>query len=251
MTITTQAYDDLSSYYHLIFQDWHAAIKRQAGIISRLLPSPQEAGPVLDCSCGIGTQALGLAALGYEVEGTDISPGAIERARQEAANLGLSVTFRVDDMRSLTTSPVGRYGVVLCMDNSLPHLDNDEQILAALGKMRSRLKSNGTLLLSVRDYENLMTEKPSIMPPSFFQDGKFRRFVHQVWDWMDERRYRFHLYLTFENTSGWQTHHVTGTYRAVTLAEIAALTNKAGFKAIRLLSAGESGYYQPVIHAVA
>ena len=72
MTITTQAYDDLSPYYHLIFQDWHAAIKRQAEIISQLLPSPQETGPVLDCACGIGTQALGLAALGYEVEGTDI-----------------------------------------------------------------------------------------------------------------------------------------------------------------------------------
>jgi glycine/sarcosine N-methyltransferase len=249
--ITTQTYNDLSSYYHLIFQDWYAAIKQQAEVISRFLPSAQEVGPVLDCACGIGTQVLGLAALGYEVEGTDISPNAVARARTEATNLGVSAIFHVDDMRSLKTSPVGRYGAVLCMDNSLPHLDSDEQISTALEAMRSRMKSEGVLLLSLRDYEKLMAERPNIMPPAFFQDGEFRRFVHQVWDWMDERSYRFHLYLTFENVNGWQAHHVTGTYRAVTPAEIVALTERAGFKAVRALSADESGYYQPIIRAVA
>jgi glycine/sarcosine N-methyltransferase len=144
MTNTTKAYDHLIPFYHLIFQDWHSAIKRQAGILSPLLPSPQEAGPVLDCACGIGTQALGLAAVGYAMEGSDISPGEVERAQREAASLGLNISFRTDDMMTLMTAPSGRYGVVLCMDNSLPHLDSDEQILTALRAMRSRLKPNGT-----------------------------------------------------------------------------------------------------------
>jgi 2-polyprenyl-3-methyl-5-hydroxy-6-metoxy-1,4-benzoquinol methylase len=206
---------------------------------------------VLDCACGIGTQALGLAALGYAVEGTDISPRAVERARQEMASLGLNASFRVDDMRTLTTSPTGRYGAVLCMDNSLPHLDSDEQISTALKAMWSRMKPDGVLLISLRDYEKLMAERPSIMPPIFFKNGKLRRFVHQVWDWTDKRRYRFHLYLTLENVNGWQAHHVTGTYRAVTPAEVAALVESAGFSAIRLLSPDESGYYQPIIRAIA
>jgi glycine/sarcosine N-methyltransferase len=215
------------------------------------LPSPQEAGPVLDCACGIGTQALGLAAVGYAMEGSDISPGEVERAQREAASLGLNISFRTDDMMTLTTAPSGRYGVVLCMDNSSPHLDSDEQILTALRAMRSRLKPNGTLLLSLRDYEKFMAERPAMMPPAFFQDGEFRRFAHQVWDWTDERRYRFHLYLTFEKADGWLSHHVTGTYRAVTPNEVAALTEKAGFRSAKTLSTDESGYYQPIIKAVA
>ena len=251
MTNTTLAYDNLTPFYHLIFQDWHSSIERQASIISRLLPSPEEAGPVLDCACGIGTQALGLAALGYEMEGTDISPGEVERAQREAASLGFSVGFRADDMRTLTTSEPGRYAAVMCMDNSLPHLDSDEEISTALKAMRTRLKPNGTLLLSLRDYGKLMLDRPAMMPPAFFQDGVFRRFVHQVWDWTDERRYRFHLYLTFENALGWQSHHVTGTYRAITPDEVAALTEKAGFKSVRTVSPDESGYYQPIISAVA
>jgi glycine/sarcosine N-methyltransferase len=251
MTNTAQSYDSLAPFYHLIFQDWQAAVRRQAAILSKLLPSPQEAGPVLDCACGIGTQALGLAALRYQIEGTDISPREIERAQREAANLGLNISFRRDDMRTLTTSRAGRYGVVMCMDNSLPHLDSDEQILTALKAMLSRLKPNGILLLSLRDYEKLMAERPSMMPPAFFQDGEFRRFTHQVWDWTDERRYRFHLYLTFEKADGWKFHHVTGTYRAVTPNEVAALTKKAGFKSVKILTPDETGYYQPIIKAVA
>ena len=98
------------------------------------------------------------------------------------------------------------------------------------------MKSDGLPLLSLRDYEKLTAERPSITPPAFFQDGEFRRFVHQVWDWTDERTYRFHLYLTFENANGWQAHHVIGIYRTITPAEVAALTERVGFKAVRVLS---------------
>jgi hypothetical protein len=51
-------------------------------------------------------------------------------------------------------------------------------------------------------------------------------------DWTDERRYRFHLYLTAEDTNGWQVWHVTGTYCTVTPAKVPALTGKAGFRAL-------------------
>jgi SAM-dependent methyltransferase len=249
MIDTAKAYNSLASAYHLIFQDWPASIERQAGIISKLLAAPEDTGPVLDCACGIGTQALGLAALGYEIEGTAISPAEIERASREAASRKLNVSFRVDDMRLLKTAPCGRYGAVLCMDNALPHLDSEDDILTALKAMHVRLRAGGTLLLSLRDYEQLMRERPSIMPPTFYQDGQCRCIVHQVWDWTDERRYRFHLYLTVETNQGWWCHHVTGQYRAITPSELAALTGKAGFGAVQVLSPDESGYYQPMIRA--
>ena len=61
-------YDHLASNYHLIFDDWEASIRRQAAVLGTILE--RECGPastvkVLDCACGIGTQALGLAALDF------------------------------------------------------------------------------------------------------------------------------------------------------------------------------------------
>ena len=72
-------YDDLAESYHLIFQDWEASLRYQADVLARLLPPPGLDVPILDCACGIGTQAIGLALKGYRIEGRDPSPTSIGR----------------------------------------------------------------------------------------------------------------------------------------------------------------------------
>ena len=86
-------YDELAESYHLIFDDWDAAILRQRDVLARLLPVPAVGKRVLDCACGIGTQAIGLAMLGYSVEGSDPSGPSINRARREATARGLKAKF--------------------------------------------------------------------------------------------------------------------------------------------------------------
>ena len=58
-------YDELAADYHLIFPDWDAAIAWEAEIVTGLMRDlGLTAGAVLDASCGIGTQAIGLAQAG-------------------------------------------------------------------------------------------------------------------------------------------------------------------------------------------
>jgi glycine/sarcosine N-methyltransferase len=244
-------YDEMAAAYHLIFENWDAAIERQGEVLSRLLPPSGSVGTVLDCACGIGTQALGLARVGYVVEGTDLSGAEIERARVEAATRGLKIAFRVDDMRSLGTSAVGTFGAVVALDNALPHLDSDQDVLKALGAMHERLRPGGTLLISIRDYGPLMDQRPTITPPAMFMDAGRRRIVHQVWDWQDERRYIVHLYITRQTLSEeWVTNHFVGHYRAITPEEIAAHSEKVGLRQVQVLQPAETGYYQPIVAAV-
>ena len=241
-------YDDLASSYHLIFEDWDCAIERQGAILSDLLPSPPEAGVVLDCACGIGTQSLALARVGYTVEGTDLSGPAIERARREAVRRGLEVVFRIDDMCKLATSAVGRYGAVLALDNALPHLDNDKDVRKALCAMRERLRPRGKLLASLRDYTPVLERRPSATTPSLFLDEGRRRIVCQVWDWVDDRRYVLHLYITRHMPDGeWATDHFVGRYRAITPEEVAVLARQAGFREVKVLQPADTGYHQPIV----
>jgi hypothetical protein len=62
-------YEPLADHYHLIFDDWNKAIERQAKILDPLLAAQMHGRPlkILDCACGIGTQALGLAGFGHQV----------------------------------------------------------------------------------------------------------------------------------------------------------------------------------------
>jgi len=107
-------YDDLAREYHLLFADWPATVRWQGALLDRLIRAYQSADrpSILDCACGIGTQALGLALLGHTVHGTDRSPAAVERARQEAAHLGLGVTFGVADMRTLDADVANIFDVI-------------------------------------------------------------------------------------------------------------------------------------------
>jgi len=241
-------YDALAEHFHLIFEDWDASMRHQGQIIARLLPLP-ECGPILDVACGIGTQSLPLAALGYSVEASDVSRAAVARAERECAARGLRCKFRVDDMRTLATAPTSRYAAVIAMDNALPHLESDDDIVAALAAMRSRLLPHGKVILSVRDYEPFLKHRPSCMPPRFYSDEGRRRIVFQVWDWTDERRYRIHLYVTSDTSRGWITHHFEGGYRAVTTQEIAHLAKHAGLHEVSVLRPEDTGFYQPIILA--
>jgi glycine/sarcosine N-methyltransferase len=249
MTDDQKFYDGMADHYHLIFDDWDASMRRQGPIIAGLLRPSAESGVILDVACGIGTQSLALAAIGYSVEGSDMSAAQIARAEREAALRGLECIFRVDDMRFLEKAPIGRYDAVIAMDNALPHLDSDEEICATFEAMRKRLSSGGKVLVSIRDYARHLRERHTSTPPVFFDDHGRRRIVFQVWDWIDERRYVVHLYVTQDTDKGWAVHHHTGRYRAVTCDEVARLAGLAGLQRVRVLSPAETGFYQPVIAA--
>ena len=93
-------YDELASDYHLIYEDWWSSVQRQGRALNALIERRIGSGPkrVLDCTCGIGTQALGFSALGYQVLGTDLSEAAVSRATEEALARGLGAEFRVCDV---------------------------------------------------------------------------------------------------------------------------------------------------------
>ena len=247
-------YDQFASHYHLIFEDWEVAMTRHAAAISSMLQrrtGSDRGRNVLDCACGIGTQSLGLAKLGYHVTGSDLSARAVRRARAEAASRGLNAPFRVADVRHLNELPVGGFDAVISMDNALPHLLSDSDLAEAARQMRARLRPGGTLLASIRDYDQAMRDRPAAQGPVFYSDSGRRRIVFQVWDWVDDRQVMFHLYITRQTPSGWTNFHGASLYRAVLRAEMTAILASSGFADVRWLFPNESGFFQPVVIATA
>jgi glycine/sarcosine N-methyltransferase len=147
-------YNDLASHYHLLFENWDSSIARQASILGPILERqcglPRETR-ILDIACGIGTQSLGLAKLGFRITGCDISPAAVARARVEASQRNLDIQFSVADMLDLTALEQSNFDAVICMDNALPHLENAEQVIQAATQMRNKLRPKGLFMASIRD----------------------------------------------------------------------------------------------------
>src|SRR5262249_43194514 len=111
---TSRFYDDLADVYHLIYADWEQSIGRQATALDSIIRDQLGAGTksVLDASCGVGTQSLGLAQRGYSVTGSDISARSILRAQREAEQRRLSINFRVADVRQCDKVHTEQFDVV-------------------------------------------------------------------------------------------------------------------------------------------
>jgi SAM-dependent methyltransferase len=116
-------YDELAPLYHLVYEDWERSVARQGAALASLIAEywGKDAQAVLDAAVGIGTQALGLLARGFRVTGSDLSIGAVRRARREAAERRLPLACMVADFRALPV-PSATFDVVVLCDNSLPHL---------------------------------------------------------------------------------------------------------------------------------
>lgn len=245
--MSTDFYDRLAPFYHLLYGDWDAAVRSQGESLARLLHArgvgPHE--PVLDAACGIGTQTLGLLVQGYTVVASDISPGAVARLRQELDSRGLRANVRVDDLRTLQGTADGSCAAVLACDNSLPHLLTDAEIVQALRSAHRVLRPGGLLVLSVRDYAAIERRSPDVRPYGLRLDREGRRFLAvQVWEW-DADCYDVRMYLTTEQPDGrCATEVLTSRYYAVTTDRLQALMREAGLHDVQRL---DDVLFQPVL----
>ncbi len=243
-------YDDLAQWYHLMFEDWKRSIANQGAVLGPILErhTGKNSAYVLDCACGIGTQTIGLAQRGHIVVGSDLSRPAVARATQEAAMRSLDVTFHVADMRQLSVIPETGFDAVVIADNALPHLLSQSDLEQAVREIAGKLKHSGILLATIRDYDQLISVRPTMQAPAFYgQDGS-SRFVHQVWQW-DEDQYSLHLYLTLQNQGRWTVKHFVSRYRALQRADLNRALHSAGFANIQWLEPAVTSFYQPIVVA--
>jgi len=89
MDVIQTFYDNLASQYDKLFLDWQSATHEQALILNKLFRNNgfDDTARILDCACGIGTQSIGLASLGYHVTASDISDGEIAEAKKRAVRI--------------------------------------------------------------------------------------------------------------------------------------------------------------------
>lgn len=247
-------YDQLAPDYHLLYADWDASVARQGAALDRVIRERlgPGAGAVLDCACGIGTQAVGLALRGYDVVGSDVSGVAVGRAVAEAADRGVRVRGAVGDMRQLPFGD-GQFDVVVCADNALPHLLTEADVRAALIGMRRVLRDGGLLVVSTRPYDEILAERPAATPPSVSRAGGGRAVGFQLWDWhADGERYDLeHFVLQEQGEEGWAVRVRRATYWALRQRQLAAFVGDSGFSEVTWGEPAATGFFQPLLVATA
>ena len=239
-------YDNITPFYHLIYPDWNASITRQAAMLHTVIQDHW--GPniteLLDVSCGIGTQSLGLAALGYQVTASDLSPHEVDRATREAQQRGLSIAFSAADMRKAHTHHNRTFDVVLSCDNAVPHLMTDDDIRTAFQQMHACTRPGGGCIISVRDYDAEDVTQPQTKAYGIREEDGIRWVLFQTWE-PQGATYNLTLYFIEDNgQTECRTHALRSTYNNVGIPRYMELMGEAGIINVARL---DGSFFQPLV----
>ena len=240
-------YDALAPYYKTIYRDWDASVERQANVLESVIREffGEKVHTILDAACGIGTQAIGLAARGYELSASDISEAELELARRNAAQRGLEIQFRVADMRRVTQVYERKFDLVIACDNAIPHLLSDAEILGTFKEFYACTSPQGGCMFSVRDYAVMERGGKQIHPRTLHETPEARMLVVDVWEF-DGDCYDLSMYvITDRGSDGASTQVIRGgRYYCVSIARLEELLRQAGFPRVVTL---RDRFFQPLL----
>jgi glycine/sarcosine N-methyltransferase len=241
-------YDELAEDYDALHVDWPSSVRWQGEVLDALIRSELGNGPqsVLDCSCGIGTQAIGLALRGHDVFATDLSPASVVRARREASAMGATLASGVADFTRLAEQVDGTFACVLACDNAVAHLHSDAELARFATGVVAKLRPDGLAVISLRDYEALRAERVAGHPVRVGPGT----ISFQVWEWDDEgRTYELAQFTLRGEGENWQAACRRTRLRALLRGELCAALSEAGLAEVRWRTPDETGYYQPIVTA--
>lgn len=249
MDITQTFYNSMAAQYDKLFLDWHAATREQAVILDRIFGAYgfDRTARVLDCACGIGTQAIGLAALGYSVTASDLSDGELKEAKERAEKNGVSIRFAHADFCALSETFSERFDIVIAMDNALPHMLSREALAKAVRSITGQIAPGGVFVASIRDYDSLLMSRPPYSPPYIHKTAKGQRVSFQTWEWTDEN-YKLTQYI-IEDEGPLTIQRFACEYRATRREELTALLLAGGCSRVDWKFPEETGFYQPIVAA--
>lgn len=249
MNIIQTFYDDMATSYDKLFLNWQAATREQAVILDRIFRNEgfDAAARILDCACGIGTQAIGLASLGYSVTASDISDGELAQAEKRAEENRVKIRFAHGDFRALSDTFSEQFDIVIAMDNALPHMLSHHDLEAAVKSIVNQTEEGGIFVASIRDYDALLMEKPPYSPPYIHKTEDGQRVSFQTWNWEGEH-YKLIQYI-IDDQGALEVSKFVCEYRATRREELTKLLLEAGCREVQWKFPEETDFYQPIVVA--
>lgn len=247
--ITQSFYNNMAPQYDKLFLDWQATTHEQAELLHGIFQKNgfDRHAQILDCACGIGTQSIGLASIGYNVTASDISIVELTEAKKRAKENQLEIRFEQADFCALSSTFSELFDVVIAMDNALPHMLSAESLESAVKSIVNQIAPNGMFVASIRDYDRLIEEKPAYSAPYIHKTEQGQRVSFQTWKWIEDH-YKFTQYI-IDDEGELQISKFECEYRATRRKELTELLLANGCSEVIWKMPEETGFYQPIVLA--
>ncbi len=150
MSTAKDHYDQqLASIYSWMAGTPEAAIKRNHDLLRQLGVNTSQ-GVAIDLGSGSGFQSIPLAELGFSVIAVDFCEALLSELRDRAGNLPIRTIH--DNILNFSKHVEVEAQVVVCMGDTLTHLESLDSVQSLLWSVNGVLATSGKFILTFRDY---------------------------------------------------------------------------------------------------
>jgi len=140
----------LASVYSWMAGTPEAAIKRNHDLFRQLEIDSTPRGLAVDLGAGSGFQSIPLAELGFSVVAVDFCAALLSELRDHAKQLPIRTVH--DDILNFSKYVDKQAQVIVCMGDTLTHLESLSAVQSLLLSVERTLVKGGKLILTFRDY---------------------------------------------------------------------------------------------------
>lgn len=136
-----------------------AALKAGTHDIEPYIPGP---GIAVDLGAGFGMHSIPLAGAGYEVTAVDTSAFLLSTLSENST--GLPIRVIEEDLLKFRDHMRSAANLIICMGDTLTHLESIEQVVRLSQEVRKSLAPGGKFVATFRDYSNLPNGEARFIP---------------------------------------------------------------------------------------
>jgi len=112
--------------------------------------TPRGSGLAVDLGCGSGFQSIALANIGFDVTAIDLSEKLLLELNNNSGGLAVK-TIKDDILKFQNYVTENNIELVVCMGDTITHLESKGQIIGLFKKSFQSLEKDGKLILTFRD----------------------------------------------------------------------------------------------------
>lgn len=149
-------YKKLSEYYDIIFPLNQQSIT--------FIKERIDHGKILDLAAGTGNHTIALAKLGFTVSATDLDENMVKMISEKADQERVNVEVAQLAMEHLYELKENEFSTIICLGNSLVHLETLEAVENTLMNMKQLLQKGGKIIIQIVNFDRILTQGITELP---------------------------------------------------------------------------------------
>lgn len=187
----------LSDVYTWMFGGFDSGLKKNVDFFKKHNIAPISSKLAIDLGAGCGFQSIPLAQAGFSVTAIDIDAKLLNELKCNCGDLQIKIIK--DDLVNFDTRTKKDVELIVCMTDTIVHLDSKEKVMPLFDKAFHALEANGKFILTFRDLTQELKELDRFLPVKSDKNIVFTCFLEY-----EEETVKVHDIVYRNSNKGWQ-----------------------------------------------